>query len=168
MDLLVVRHGIAEDTTEWEREGRADAARPLTADGAKKMRQAAKGLRTQVPRVDVIGTSPLTRAVETADILAGVYGGPKPVEVPVLAPGEDPAAVAAWLATVGTREAVAIVGHEPGLSTAVTWLVSGKEERMLELKKGGACLVALGQRIARGEALLRWLLTAGHLRKLGD
>lgn len=162
MELLVLRHGIAEDHAE------EDAQRRLTAEGKQKMKQGAKGLRTLIPRIDLLATSPLARAVETAEILAEVYDGQDPVVTPVLAPGQGPQAVAAWLETQAAHGTVAIVGHEPALSTAVSWLVAGVERPIIELKKGGACLVGFGARIGAGEGLLQWLVTPRLLRELRD
>lgn len=167
MYLLVVRHGIAEDRNEWSRAHGDDASRPLTKAGRRKMKDGAKGLRSLVPTLDVLATSPLTRALETAQILAAEWGRPDPVTVPALAPGQRPEALAAWLRTQAGKETVAVVGHDPGLSVAVSWLAAGVERPMLELGKGGACLLRLSERIDAGEALLLWLLRPAHLRELG-
>src|SRR5919204_5717514 len=109
MQLLVVRHGIAEEREKWA--PRDDALRPLTDDGKKKMKESAKGLRAIVPRIDVLATSPLTRAAETATILAKTYDVEQ-ATIDALAPGQRPAAVAEWLRTRATRKNVAVVGHE--------------------------------------------------------
>src|SRR6476661_9798976 len=122
MQLLIVRHAIAEDREDWA--PRDDKLRPLTDDGKKKMKEAAKALRTMVQRVDVLGTSPLTRAVETAEILSKVYDKIDPVMVDALAPGQRPAALATWLRTQAVHKTVAVVGHEPGLGAAASWLAA--------------------------------------------
>ena len=163
MQLLVVRHALAEDAED-------DASRRLTDVGRRKMKESAKGLRTLVPKVDVLATSPLTRAKETAHILGDVLDAPPAVVVPQLSPGGRPDAVAGWLEQQrhGEGATTAIVGHEPSLSLVVSWLVAGVERPLLELKKGGACLLELGNRIAAGQALLLWLLTGAQLRRLRD
>ena len=51
----------------------SDDLRPLTADGKRDMREAARGLRNVVPRLDLLATSPLVRAIETAEILGATY-----------------------------------------------------------------------------------------------
>lgn len=164
MQLLVVRHGIAEDRETWA--PRDDALRPLTEDGKKKMKEAVKGLRALVPRLDVLATSPLTRAVQTAAILAKAYDKGEPVTVDALSPGQHPPAFATWLRNQATHKTVAIVGHEPGLGTIASWLTAGIERSFLELGKGGACLLDLGERIDAGEAMLLWVLRPSHLRAL--
>jgi phosphohistidine phosphatase len=164
MQLLVVRHGIAEDRETWA--PRDDALRPLTEDGKKKMKEAAKGLLALIPRLDVLATSPLTRAAQTAAILTKVYGKGDSEKVDALAPGQHPPAFTAWLRGQATRKTVAVVGHEPGLGTLISWLTAGSERSFVELGKGGACLLDLGERIEAGEAMLLWVLRPSHLRAL--
>lgn len=164
MQLLVVRHGIAEEREKWAPQD--DALRPLTDEGKRKMKEAAKGLRSIVPRVDALATSPLTRAHQTAVILARTYDRDEPVAVESLTPGQRPAVLAEWLRTQASRKTVAIVGHEPSLGTIVTWFTAGIEQSFIELGKGGACLLDLGDRIDAGEAMLLWALRPSQLRAL--
>ena len=86
MQVLVVRHAIAEQREEFARTGKDDSQRPLTHDGRRKMRRGAVGLRAVVPAIDVLATSPLLRAVQTAEILAAVYNGRNMVTVKGLFP----------------------------------------------------------------------------------
>ena len=165
MQLLIVRHGIAEDHETWA--PRDDDSRPLTDDGKKKMKEAAKGLHSLVPRLDVLASSPLTRAMQTAMILAKLYDKGEPQRVDALAPGQHPSALAAWLRSQATRKTVAVVGHEPSLGTIISWLAAGVEQSFVELGKGGACLLDLGERIDAGEAMIEWVLRPSHLRALG-
>jgi phosphohistidine phosphatase len=164
MQLLVVRHGIAEERDAWA--PRDDSLRPLTPDGKKKMKEAAKGLRALVPRINLVATSPLTRAAQTAQVLAKEYEKTEPVTVEALAPGQRPPAVADWLRKQTTKETVAVVGHEPGLGALISWLSAGIERSFIELGKGGACLLELGERIDAGEAILVWALRPSQLRAL--
>jgi len=165
MQLLVVRHAIAEEPETWA--PRDDALRPLTDDGKKKMKEAANGLHALVPRVDVVATSPLTRAKQTAVILAKVYERPEPITTDALAPGQPPVALATWLREQGTRKTVAVIGHEPSLGAIVSWFAAGIERSFIELGKGGACLLDFGGRIDAGEAMLLWVLRPSQLRTLG-
>ncbi|HXZ84652.1 MAG TPA: histidine phosphatase family protein [Myxococcota bacterium] len=165
MKLLVLRHDLAEP-----REGGlspdADAKRALTAKGRKRAERSARGLARLLDGIDVLGSSPLRRARETADELAREFDDVEVTEVDALAPESPPAAVAAWLSELGGAEQVAIVGHEPGLSELVTWLVSGLSTPWLELGKGGACQLELPDRVAPGQARLLWLLEPRQLRRL--
>jgi len=167
MNLLVVRHAIAQDPAEYAREHPDDAGRPLTPEGVKKMKRAARGLLTLVPEVDLLATSPLTRARETAAILAAAYKSIAPVVVPALAPGQSVADVGRWLEGMRRHDTIAIVGHEPGLSRTVSWLLAGGERSFVELKKGAACLLAIPDAAGAGCATLCWALTPAQLRDLG-
>ncbi len=162
MDLLVIRHAIAADPADYP----DDAVRPLTPEGKKKMRQGALGLRRVVPAIDLLATSPLTRAVETADIVSHAYDDLATLLVPVLAPGHPPGAVAQWLDSQRRHTVVAIVGHEPGLSRMVSWFLSGSERGFIELKKGAACLVSFAGAIGAAGATLVWALAPSQLREL--
>ncbi|MGH7674557.1 MAG: SixA phosphatase family protein, partial [Gemmatimonadales bacterium] len=74
MQLLIVRHAIAQDRDEHATSGQDDSLRSLTREGRVKMRQAAKGLHRLVKTLDVLATSPLARAAQTAEILGAEYG----------------------------------------------------------------------------------------------
>lgn len=165
MRLLLIRHAIALDRDEFARTGKDDALRPLSDDGRKKMKQAARGLCALVPDVELLATSPLTRAAQTGAILDSVYGGLKETEIAELSPGGSPQGFLDWLKRqkAGT---VAVVGHEPGLSRLATWLLTGKEGSFLSFRKGGAALLELSATPAPGGAKLLWLLTPAQLRAL--
>lgn len=167
MDLLVVRHAIAEDREEFARTGEADAERPLTAEGRRRFRRGARGLHRLVDSVQLLATSGLRRAIETGDLLAAEYGELRTVRLDELAPGTRPAAVVPWLRAQWRRPTLALVGHEPHLSALVELLLAGRPGGFVELRKGGACLLAFERPAAPGGAELRWLLTAGQLRRLG-
>jgi phosphohistidine phosphatase SixA len=165
MKLLVLRHDVAE-SREAGASRDADRKRALTPGGRKRARQAAQALARLVGSVDLLASSPLRRARETADALAAELDEVEVTEVDALAPEVAPAEVAAWLREQAGIEQAAIVGHEPGLSALVTWLVSGLSTPLLELGKGGACLLELPDHIAPGQARLVWLLRPGQLRRL--
>jgi phosphohistidine phosphatase len=166
MDLLVVRHAIAEDREAFARTGKDDAERPTTPAGRQKFKRGARGLRELVGSIDLLATSPLMRAIETGDILQKAFGIERAARLAELAPDTDPEALVRWLGRQKRKEVVAVVGHEPHLSGLVEHLLTGQRAGFVDLKKGGACLVALGDGQAPGHAALRWLLTAAQLRKL--
>jgi phosphohistidine phosphatase len=166
VNVLVIRHGPAGDPEAWEREGRDDRLRPLTPDGKKDMREAAAGMATLQRRVDVVATSPLVRAVQTAEIIASEYDC-EVVTVDVLAPDEDPASTFAWIGTQRADGTVALVGHEPHLSALVSYMLAGKSTAFIELKKGGACLLEVAA-FSPGSSTLKWLLTRRELVRLGE
>lgn len=168
MDLLVIRHAIAEDREVFAGTGKDDSLRPLTDRGRERMQEGARGLVCLVDRLDVLATSPLTRAVQTARIVADAYGNVAPDVVEVLSPEVPFPALVDWLRSVAQQETVAIIGHEPHLSQFVTLLLLGREgPHLIDLKKGAACLVALNGQITPGRGRLKWFLKPDQLRKLG-
>lgn len=166
MQLLMIRHAIAETPEEFAASGADDGLRPLTKDGRRKMAAGAKGLRRLVPALDVLAASPLVRAQQTAAIVAERYGDIPIVTTPALQPDGKPSAFLSWLRTQ-EGDVVAAVGHEPHLGVLVTWLLTGLAESRVPLGKGGACLLEFASRPQKGDAKLRWALTPGQLRRIG-
>ena len=166
MKLLIIRHAIAEDREEFAKSGKPDEQRPLTRAGRRKMKEAAKGLRRAVRTIDHLATSPLVRAAQTAEIVSDTWeiGGAE--VIPALAPEARPEALAEWGAAHTGKDVVAVVGHEPHLSSLATWLVSGQSDSRVELKKGGACLIDMGSELRPGSGTLLWLLTPRLMRRL--
>ncbi len=159
--LLLVRHAIAVSPGT---PGIADEERPLTKRGRRRFRKAARGLARIVPPPELLLTSPLPRALETAEIAAGAWGKVTPTTEPLLAGGQ----VAAVIAAVVARDengVVALVGHEPGISELLAHLVGAVAAR-LPFKKGGAALVAMDD-AASGRGRLVWFLPPRVLRQLG-
>ena len=162
MELLVVRHAIAVDQEAWDGD---DAKRPLTDEGRKKMKQGVEGLRHLIEAVDLLAASPLLRAQQTAEIMAEGFGVSVKT-VPALAPGQAPESLAHWLNGETRRRVVAVVGHEPGLSSMVSWFLTGTDSPIMHMKKGAACLLDLSAGVGPGSASLLWFLWPSHLRQL--
>lgn len=165
MQLLLVRHAIAEERQVFAATGQSDELRPLTDIGSKKMHKAALGLRYLVPELAQIVSSPLTRAQQTAAILAAQYPNAEQITLEALAPDASPQAVPDWLAEQNA-EVLALVGHEPDLGMLACYLLTGQVFDFIPLKKAGACLLEFGDTVAPGQAELRWLLTPRQLREL--
>ena len=167
MRLLIVRHAIAENRKAFARTGKKDALRPLTGYGRVQMRQASKGLRRILPSIDIVGTSPLKRTVQTAEILAAAYDHPRLVNVAALDHSPDPLAFVRWLRAHRREEVVAAVGHEMHLVSLMSTLLTGRRGRFVLLEKGGACLLLFEGALRPGRAKLVWSLSPAHLRALG-
>ncbi len=165
MKVLLVRHAKAEPRP---RLGllRKNDERPLTSGGRKDMAKAAKGLKRLVPAIDVLATSPLARARETAEVLARRYDHDDIVDVAALSPGGEPQALVEWLRGQRKDAVVALVGHEPDLGGFAGYLLTGRRESFLPFKKGGACLIDLADGPVADGGRLEWLLPPGALRKL--
>ena len=166
MLLLVVRHAIAEDPADFAATGLADAERPLTEKGRRRMRRAVQGLRRLIPELDIVATSPYRRAVQTAELLHAAFRRASLERVDELVPGGPAVALDGWLERHRTRDAVAAVGHEPALSQWVSHLLAGGTRAFVELKKGGACLLDFPEATGSGRATLVWALTPRQLRAM--
>ena len=164
MKVYVVRHAEAEE----QHSGGGDAERELTREGRAQFEQAVGGLAALGIGLDKILTSPLVRARQTAEILARILPGPKPVEIEALAPGGRFEAVFRALRDPDTGREVALVGHEPALGAFLSLATTGIASDGTPLKKGGiACLKFPGEPRPKG-ATLAWLLTPKQLRLLGE
>ena len=168
MELLVIRHGVAEEREDFAATGKDDSLRPLTKDGRSKMERGARALRRAFPVLNVIATSPYTRAAQTAKIVAAAYDDVDVERLDALTPESRPQAFLAWLRTREPGDRVAAVGHEPHLGALVYWLLTGESvEGRIAMKKGGACLLQLDARPRAGKATLVWSLTPAIMRRLG-
>jgi phosphohistidine phosphatase len=167
MRLLIVRHAKAEEREVHASTGAPDAERPLTEAGRKSALKAGRALREIVPRIDVLASSPLVRARETARLIARGYRRLDVTELPALAPGLSEKTVLAWLGEQAEDATVAVVGHEPDLSQLAGWLLTGRSQAFMTLKKGSACLLDFPDRLSPGHGQLAWLLAPAQLRRLG-
>lgn len=109
MELFVVRHEEAEDGFG------VDEHRALTGRGRRRMHATARYLAQQVEGLDHVFSSPLVRAVQTAEILVANLGFDEPLEIAPELAGPTTFARLLELATRTTPQAerVALVGHEP-------------------------------------------------------
>jgi phosphohistidine phosphatase len=167
MNLYIIRHAIAVDegTSEYE----SDSQRPLTDKGRKKMRQIAKGLRNLGVEFDLILSSPYVRARETAEILADVFKMKKKLDFSDnLIPLGNPELLITELIEKYSVNSMAVVGHEPHLSTLVGLLVAENAKIDVTLKKGGVCYLSTDDLHHEHRATLEWLLTPGILMEIGD
>lgn len=165
MQLLLIRHGIAEDIAPA---GAPDADRALTEDGARRLRKGANRLRTQVEQLDRVLCSPYRRARESAAIVCAAWGMGAPDIVGGCTPHDAPEDALAVLAALPGDARVALVGHEPHLGRLAGLLLTGTAHPLLRLRKGGAALLAFAGPVAAGTGQLHWLLTAGQSRALRD
>jgi phosphohistidine phosphatase len=136
MDLFFLRHGLAGNRSEWQGD---DAKRPLTDEGKAKMKRTAATLATLDLGLDVIITSPLARARQTAEIVARELNCTL-VEDKRLAPGFNTEQLSKILLDHPNANKVMLVGHEPDFSETISALIGGGR---IVCKKGGLVLVTL-------------------------
>jgi phosphohistidine phosphatase len=97
--------------------------------------------------------------VQTAEIVAEAFGIEVSDTTTSLTPEARLEEFEKWCAGVGPRKVVAVVGHEPHLSTLVTWLLSGERDSRVRLRKGGAALLEFEADVRREAGTLGWLVT---------
>jgi phosphohistidine phosphatase len=167
MKVLLIRHAIAEDQDTFARSGAPDEKRPLTDEGRELMRAGAHGLKRIAKEINVIATSPLTRAQQTAEIVAEAFPSALRETTEAMTPEARYPAFLEWLGSKRQRKCVAAVGHEPHISGLASWLL-GSDRVILAMKKGSVLLLEFDDEIRPGAAQLRWFLTPAQLRMLAD
>jgi len=153
--LFLIRHGVAEERGDaWP----DDAKRPLSEDGIERFQRSARGLARLDVWIDVVLTSPLVRARQTADIVAAAFD-PQPsiVTIESLAPGGSYASLVADLEKHGRKTRIALVGHEPGIGELGARLIGSRHS--FEFKKGAVCRIDVDDIPPVGPGDLRWFLT---------
>jgi phosphohistidine phosphatase len=153
MKLYFLRHGRAD----WPNWDKPDAERPLDTVGKKDTRRVAAALAARGVKTDVILSSPLPRAQQTAEITAAAFGLTVSTE-PGMAPGFNSEALHALLQKYGGQN-VMLVGHEPDFSRLIEDLTGG----IVVMAKAGVARVDLANADdLHGE--LRWLMPPKMLR----
>lgn len=141
MQVILIRHAEAAAETLTQR----DPHRHLTPDGRAQARALGRKLAQEGWPVDRIWSSPLVRAVQTAELVAAELSGDRTVEILVaLAPDGDAREVEA--AVKACAGAVVLVGHEPALSAVGDLLIRGE---LPPLDKAQAVRIAGGVEQAR-------------------
>jgi len=146
MDVYFLRHGEA-DWPDWEK---SDDERPLTKQGKKEMHEVGKFLKRVKAEPDLIVTSPLPRASQTAEI-AAEHLKTKSRKDKLLAPGFGRQELERILKKY-PAESLMVVGHEPDFSHTIEQLTGGT----IKLAKAGVALVELNRSWRSGRLL--WLI----------
>ena len=164
LDLYLVRHAIAAERGPNYPD---DRKRPLTTEGIARFKRAVEGLKDLDVIIDLVLTSPLTRATHTAELLvSGVAGKPRLDVVEALAPGGRATQLLEAIAKYSKRSKhIALVGHEPDLGELAARLLRARGT--IEFKKGAICCIELDGAMPTGPGTLKWLLPPRALRKIG-
>lgn len=145
MELYLIRHGIAEE----RRPEIKDEERVLTKAGRQKTEKVAHQLQKLGLHFDLIATSPLVRAYQTAEIFISAGLSAHLEECTHLAPnGNINAWVKDWLSlkNYSPDSRLALVGHEPDLGNWAEILVWGQAKSSLVLKKAGMIGIKLPEK----------------------
>ena len=152
MNITILRHGTAEDRAL----GKPDADRRLTKDGKRELKAVLRIARRAGSAPDLILTSPLTRALETARVAETELECQQAVETKSLLPDAAPAQVWRELREHRGAKEIMLVGHEPQLSGLAAFLLDAS--LAIDLKKGALLRITV-QDGQRPRGVLKWLLT---------
>src|SRR5712692_6561509 len=162
MDLYILRHGEAGKRVPNEK---IDAERTLTGAGKKEVAEIARSLKRLKIKFDLIATSPLKRAYETAVTARSVLNvGKNALEVwNELQPQGNKIELYRKLSKLDHNYSILLVGHEPYLSGLVGEIISGDglgdKSIDIRLKKAGLAKVVVSSfSTSRARGDLRWLL----------
>ena len=164
MDCILLRHGIAVDCEDWNG---PESERPLTKEGIQKTRKAIAGLKQLGINPTHLLSSPFTRALETAEIVAETFALDPDFQVcEELLFHRSPVDLFPVLGKLPEPACVICVGHEPHLGQTAAMMVNGKKSDGFSLKKAGACGIHFEMKPVVGAGTLRWWLTPSQLRQM--
>ena len=159
MDLYIIRHAWAadRDDPQWP----DDDLRPLTDEGKRRFAKLASMLIARDMAPEIIAASPLTRCVETAEILAvAAPSEPVVVQLDELRPGSDLEGLMRWSVRQARKyQQIAWVGHAPDVNRLAAALI-GVSESSIHFTKGGIAAIRFDGPPDIGAGELRWLVTA--------
>lgn len=167
MRVILLRHGIAHDRADPECP--PDPERALTADGQKKTRKVARGLREVGCTPTRVLSSPYRRAKETAQLVVDEFDLDQ-AQVTLtesLLPEAPPHELFQQLfAFHNADEEIVCVGHAPNLDKVIAVALTGERAPVTQLKKAGAALLLL-EDLPRMKGALVWLMPPKVLGDLG-
>jgi phosphohistidine phosphatase len=154
MEIYLLRHGEAEESFRIP-----DEERSLTPEGRRKLGDVLLQARAAGAGASLILSSPLRRAVETAELAAGILGTRAQIrKTDALRPDAAPAEVWDEIHMNRGEDQLLLAGHEPLFSQAVAFLL-GAPAAQIDMKKGNLVRVDIDQFGSEPRGVLRWLLT---------
>ena len=169
MEVYFLRHGEAGKRMAVAEK---DSERGLTESGKVEIREVGESMAKLDLKFDLVATSPLKRAKETAAIVNRALKRKGAVEEwGELVPEGSREALYRRLGKQRAGSSILLVGHEPYLTTAINELAArgGSEGgTRIVLKKGGLARVSLSGSGARLSGEIRWLLSPKLIRKMAD
>jgi phosphohistidine phosphatase len=161
MDLYFLRHASAGQR---KSNSKQDDKRPLDKEGIEQAKLMGQVLAEMGVELDVIVSSPLNRAMQTASLAAEQIGFKRPiVRHDALRPEASFEQFEELLRTLAGNDTVMVVGHNPTESEFLSLLISGgQSEDGIELKKGAIAKVEINQKMRS----LHWLATPKMARAI--
>ena len=166
--MYILRHGEAGNRVPI---AARDMERALTAAGKEEVEEVGEAMSRLGYEFEVVATSPLKRAKDTALIVNKALKRKRGVEEwEELSPEGSRDAFFRRLQKLKAGSQVLCVGHEPYLTTAIGEIVGGGAAKpgslRIVLRKGGLARVSITGFSPRISGELRWLLTPKQIRKM--
>ncbi len=158
MKLYLIRHGIAHNL--YEEDITLDSQRKLTSQGKNQLKTIGTGLNRLKIQPDIICSSPLVRAKQTAEILAHTINFPKEIHtIASLAPGHSYSDLYKDLKSLLPFESVFLVGHEPCLGLLASHLLWTSDELKIDVKKASIIRIDIFDIPPTMPGVLKWIVT---------
>ena len=152
MQIYLLRHGIAEDST-------PDSERALTAEGKEKLKRVLTRARTADVAPSLILSSPYRRALETADIAVEVLGYQgKVVKTRALLPEASPFDTWEEIRKHPSESSILLASHEPLMSSLAAFLLASPA-LVVDMKKAALVRVDCERMGPEPKGVLKWMLT---------
>lgn len=154
MKLLIIRHGIAEDSSPSGDEGRI-----LTKEGIEKLNKIGSFLGERIKEKNVLlYSSPYTRAQQTADVISNYI---KPDERFICEHLIPEGSVDDAFRDVTSQECDLCIctGHQPHLGSFVSFAVTGNYQPIVNVTRGCAVLIEFNGSIRRGGGVIRFVIS---------
>lgn len=143
MRLIFLRHGLAEGHFSFDQE--RDFERELTPDGIKRLTKTFKLFKKIETNIDVIFSSPLARAVQTAELFWSYYQDSDLELMADLDILDDPRHLVEYISFLPSDGCYAFIGHDPHITKVIAALLAlHPEHDFMTIKKGGICVLEGG------------------------
>lgn len=143
MRLIFLRHGLAEGHFSFDQD--ADFERELTPEGVKRLQKTFRQFKKVESNIDVIFSSPLARAIQTAELFWGHYQTSDLEMMADLDILDDPRHLVEYISFLPTDGTYAFVGHDPHITKVIAALLAlHPEHDFMTIKKGGICVLQGG------------------------
>ena len=143
MKIIFLRHGVAEG--HFSTDQSTDFERVLTDEGIKRLNKTFKLFKKHQSSIDVIFSSPLARAVQSAEIFWEHYQDADLELMSDLDILDDPHHLVEYISFLPTDGVYAFVGHDPHITKVIASLLAlHPEHDFMTIKKGGICVLEGG------------------------
>jgi len=155
MNIYLIRHGDAERAAI----GKKDFDRELTPSGRIKLKAAAVSWKNIIKGFDIIVTSPLARAIQTANVIAETFSAMDKILIDKkLSPGSRTESIIEIANSLGVED-IAFVGHQPDMSEILSDIISPKGA-FIDFKKGAIAKISFENKPNLARGTLEFLIPA--------